>query len=337
MNITLKALSDELGATLKGDGGHVVSGCATLTSANNQQLSFIYNKKYLSALSSTNAGVVVLSEDFVVSCPTNALIVDNPYLAYAQAASILYATQVTSPSIHPTAVIAENCLIPVSCSIGAHSVIEDNVQLGEGCSIGAGVVIEEGVTLGDDAQIFSNATVCKQVSIGHRVIIHSGAVIGSDGFGFAPKSNKQGWQKIPQIGSVIIGDDVEIGANTAIDRGALEDTIIGNGVKIDNQVMIAHNVSIGEHTAIAGCTGIAGSTTIGKHCTLAGGVGLVGHITIADGVHITGMTMVTHSIKEPGAYSSGTPFQKNSDWLKNAVRFKQLDKLSKKINQVLKK
>ena len=337
VDITLKALSEEIGAELKGDGGHIVNGCATLTDANKQQLSFIYNKKYTPALLSTNAGVVVLSEGYANDCPTNALIVDNPYLAYAQAATILHSSIVNERSVHPTAVIAETSVMPTSCYIGPHVIIADNVQIGEGCSIGAGVIIGEGVKIGDDAQLFANVTLCNQVNIGHRVIVHPGAVIGSDGFGLAPKPNKQGWQKIPQIGSVLIGDDVEIGANTTIDRGALEDTIIGNGVKIDNQVMIAHNVSIGDHTAIAGCAGIAGSTTIGKHCTLAGGVGLVGHISIADGVHITGMTMVTHSIKESGAYSSGTPFQKNSDWLKNAVRFKQLDRLSRKINQVLKK
>jgi UDP-3-O-[3-hydroxymyristoyl] glucosamine N-acyltransferase len=337
VEITLKALSEEIGAVLKGDSSHVVNGCATLTDATSQQLSFIYNKKYTPALLSTNAGVVVLSEDYIGDCPTNALVVKNPYLAYAQAATILHSSNVNNRSIHSTAVIADTSVMPKCCYIGAQVVIADNVQLGDRCSIGAGVIVEEGVKIGDDAQIFANVTVCKQVNIGHRAIIHPGAVIGSDGFGLAPKPSKQGWQKIPQIGSVIIGNDVEIGANTTIDRGALEDTLIGNGVKIDNQVMIAHNVSIGDHTAIAGCAGIAGSTEIGKHCTLAGGVGLVGHITIADGVHITGMTMVTHSIKESGAYSSGTPFQKNSDWLKNAVRFKQLDKLSRKINQVLKK
>jgi len=171
--------------------------------------------------------------------------------------------------------------------------------------------------------------------IGDNVTIHSGTVIGSDGFGYAPDANKA-WCKIPQLGCVIIGDDVEIGANTSIDCGALDNTVIGNGVKIDNLVQIAHNVEVGDHTAIAACTGIAGSTKIGKHCTFAGGVGLVGHLSIADHVHITGMTMVTHSIKQAGAYSSGTPFQKNADWLKNAVRFKQLDKLTKKLNNLIK-
>lgn len=336
MGITLQALAKELDAELKGEPAHYVDACATLVNAKENQLSFIYNKNYLAALETTQAGVVILSSDFSEHCSGNALIVDNPYLAYAKAAVLLNAVDKSKWHVHPTAVIADDCQIPDICAIGANVVISNSVTIGEGCCIGSGTVIGEGVVLGDDVQINSNVTICKSSKIGHRAIIHPGAIIGSDGFGFAPKPNREGWQKIPQLGCVVIGDDVEIGSSTTIDCGALENTIIGNGVKIDNQVMIAHNVVIGEHTAIAGCVGIAGSTTIGKHCTLAGGVGLVGHITIADGVHITGMTMVTHSIKEPGAYSSGTPFQKNSDWLRNAVRFKQLDKLSKKISLLLK-
>jgi len=336
VTITLQVLAQELGAELKGDPNHCVDTCATLADAKDTQLSFIYNKNYLVALAKTQAGVVILSPDFNEYYSGNALLVDNPYLAYAKAASILSADDKSKWWVHPTAVISEDCQLPKICSIGANVVIEPNVSLGESCFIGPGSVVCEGAQLGNDVQLVANVTVCKNSRIGDRTIIHPGTVIGSDGFGFAPKPNREGWQKIPQLGCVVIGDDVEIGSNTSIDCGALENTVIGNGVKIDNLVMIAHNVVIGEHTAIAGCTGIAGSTIIGKHCTLAGGVGLVGHISIADGVHVTGMTMVTHSIKEAGVYSSGTPFQKNSDWLKNAVRFKQLDKLSKKINLLLK-
>jgi len=334
--ISLQELADVVGAKLLGDPAHQIDGCAGLLSAGPTDLSFIYNKKYESDLKKSDAGVVILSDAFLDGFSGNALLVSNPYLAYAKAASIIYKKSTEEACIHGSAVVGADTNIAQDCSIGANVVIADNVELGKGSRIGAGCFIGENVCIGEGATLLPNVTINDGTKIGSNVTIHSGAVIGSDGFGYAPLPNKEGWLKIPQVGCVVIGDNVDIGANTTIDCGALENTIIGNGVKIDNQVMIAHNVEIGDHTAIAGCTGIAGSTKIGKHCTLAGGVGLVGHINIADGVHVTGMTMVTHSIKKAGAYSSGTPFQANSDWLKNAVRFKQLDKLTKKINQLIK-
>lgn len=334
--ISLKELASQINAELKGDPNHKVASCGTLDAAQGDQLSFIYNAKYTSDLEKTNAGVVILSESFLDSCPVNALIVDHPYLSYAKAAAIIHRPATLKSGIHPSAAIGENCDIPDDCSIASHVSIGDNVTLGKGSQIGPGCVIGNDVVVGNNTTLVANVFLGDETQLGNDVTIHPGAVIGSDGFGYAPYGGQKGWCKIPQLGHVVIGNDVEIGSNTSVDCGALENTIIGNGVKIDNQVMIAHNVEIGEHTAIAGCAGIAGSTTIGKHCTLAGGVGLVGHITIADGVHMTGMTMVTHSIKESGVYSSGTAFQKNRDWLRNAVRFKQLDKLTKKINQLLK-
>ncbi|ORU93092.1 MAG: UDP-3-O-(3-hydroxymyristoyl)glucosamine N-acyltransferase [Cycloclasticus sp. symbiont of Bathymodiolus heckerae] len=334
--ISLKELADVLGAELLGDAEHQIDSCATLNTAKENQLSFIYNKKYAVELKNTKAGVVILSAPFVDDFSGNILLVSNPYLAYAQATTFIYKKPQESGEIHPTAVIAENAQIAKSCVIGANVVIAENVIIDNDCTVSSGCFIGDNVIMGKNVNLLPNVTVCSGTRIGNNVTIHPGAVIGSDGFGYAPLANKEGWFKIPQIGHVIIGNNVDIGANTTIDCGALENTVIGNGVKIDNQVMIAHNVEIGEHTAIAGCTGIAGSAKIGSHCTLAGGVGLVGHISIADGVHVTGMTMVTHSIKKAGAYSSGTPFQANSDWLKNAVRFKQLDKLTKKINQLIK-
>ncbi|PHS71297.1 MAG: UDP-3-O-(3-hydroxymyristoyl)glucosamine N-acyltransferase [Cycloclasticus sp.] len=336
MNITLGELSDLLGAEIHGDSTRVVKGCATLSNANSNQLSFIYNTKYIPALSNTKAGVVILSEPFLVDCPVNALVVNNPYLSYAKAATIITSVEAQNGSIHSSVTIGSNAAIAESCVISPNVCIGDNVTIEEGCVIGPGCVIQNDVFIGRHSNLVANVTLGSSTVIGQHFIANSGAVIGSDGFGYAPETESKAWFKIPQLGKVVIGDNVEVGANTTIDRGALDDTVISNGVKIDNQVMIAHNVCIGEHTAIAGCVGIAGSAIIGSHCTLAGGVGLVGHITIADGVHITGMTMVTHSIKEAGAYSSGTPFQKNSDWLKNAVRFKQLDKLTKKINNLIK-
>ena len=331
MERSLAELALYLNAEVQGDKKRVITGCATLDNADVNQLSFIYDNKYLPALRITKAGVVILSSSFLGECPVDALLVENPYLAYAKAAGFLLESQEESVGIHPSANIGKNCSIPASCIVKANAVIADNVSLGDNCTIGYSSVIESGCRIGADTVIMSRATICHDVLIGKRVLIHSGAVIGGDGFGFA--KDGECWVKIPQIGTVILGDNTDIGANTTIDRGALGDTVIGNGVKIDNQVQIAHNVVIGDNTAIAACTGIAGSSLIGKNCTLAGGVGLVGHISLVDGVHITAMTMVTSSINKSGVYSSGTPFQKNSDWLKNAVRFKQLNKLFKTINK----
>lgn len=336
MSIKLHDLAKRLGATLIGDGDVNVSSCAPLVTANEDNLSFIYNKKYLGDLKQSKAGVVILPESFVEHCSTNALVVDNAYLSYAKAATLLHEEVVTA-QIHASAVIDPSAKIEKGCSIAPNVVIGKNVEIGKGAIIGPNCVIGDHVKAGENLKLVSNVNVCRETEMGNNVTIHPGAVIGGDGFGYAPKPNKEGWQKIPQIGHVVIGNDVDIGSNTTIDCGALENTIIENGVKIDNQVQIAHNVQIGEHTAIAACTGIAGSTKIGKHCTLAGGVGLVGHITIADHVHLTGMTMVTHSITKPGAYSSGTAFQENKDWLKNAVRFKQLDRMSKQLSQLKKR
>jgi len=337
LKVSLKDLAKELGAELSGNPIDEVDGCATLDTAKKNQLSFIYNKKYLANLKTTNAGVVILPASFLPDCTTNALVVTNPYFAYAQAATLMSVSKVVSHTIHRSVVIGENCRLPELCEISANVVLGDNVSIGEGAKIGPGCVIENDAIIGANAYLHANVTVSHQCQLGDRAIVHSGAVIGSDGFGFAPMPKNKGWFKIPQLGRVIIGDDVEIGANTAIDRGTLEDTVIGQGVKIDNQVMIAHNVNIGDHTAIAACVGIAGSTHIGKRCTFAGGIGVVGHIHIADDVHISGMSRVTNSIREAGIYSSGTPLQKNSDWRKNAVRFKQLDKLFKKVDNIIKK
>ncbi|ORU91231.1 MAG: UDP-3-O-(3-hydroxymyristoyl)glucosamine N-acyltransferase [Cycloclasticus sp. symbiont of Poecilosclerida sp. N] len=334
--IPLKDLAAHIGAELRGDPEHTVESCSTLELAHDGQLSFIYNSTYIKALKTTKAGVVILSEPLADECPVNALVVENPYLSYAKAATLIHQKSKQVGDIHATAIIGDKSYIAKDCVIGPNVVVSKNVSLQSGCTVSAGCFIDDNVSMGKNVTLMANVTIGVGTHIGDNVTIHPGAVIGSDGFGYAPLGDHKGWQKVPQIGHVVIGNNVEIGANTTVDCGTLGNTIIGNGVKIDNQVMIAHNVKIGDHSAIAGCAGIAGSTTIGKHCTLAGGVGLVGHISIADGVHVTGMTMVTHSIKQAGVYSSGTPFQTNRDWLKNAVRFKQLDKLTKKINQLIK-
>ncbi|ORU89669.1 MAG: UDP-3-O-(3-hydroxymyristoyl)glucosamine N-acyltransferase [Cycloclasticus sp. symbiont of Poecilosclerida sp. M] len=330
MKKTLGQLADELGAKLIGDNSAVVDGCASLDKARSNELSFVYQSKFLSDLKKTKAGVVILKEEFHIHCPVNALVVKDPYLSYACAASLLTFDEYEGDFIHQSAVISDPELVSKNCRISANVYLGKGVILGEGCFIGAGCVVEDNSVIGAGVRLKPNVTVYANSQIGNNVILHAGCVIGSDGFGYAPTKNKT-WTKIPQIGRVVIDDDVEVGANSTIDCGALGDTYIQKGVKLDNLVHIAHNVSIGEHTAIAACTGIAGSTVIGKHCTIAGAVGIIGHLNITDDVHITARTLVTRSISESGAYSSGTPMQKNKDWLKNTARFKQLDKITKTI------
>ena len=259
----------------------------------------------------------------------------NPYLAYAELSHLFDRKPQAVAGVHPTAVVAADAQVHASASIGPYAVIESGAQIAAGVSIGAHCVVGARSVVGEDGWLAPRVTLYHDVQIGKRVVIQSGAVLGGEGFGFA---NEKGvWQKIAQIGGVTIGDDVEIGANTTIDRGALADTQIGNGVKLDNQIMIAHNVQIGDHTAMAGCAGISGSTKIGKHCMIAGGVGMVGHIEVCDNVFVTGMTMVTRSITEPGSYSSGTAMQPAGEWRKSAARIRQLDEMARRLQQLEKR
>ncbi|KPY52412.1 UDP-3-O-acylglucosamine N-acyltransferase [Pseudomonas syringae pv. solidagae] len=262
----------------------------------------------------------------------DALLVPDPYLAYARISHLFDPKPKSVAGVHPTAVIAEDALIDPAASVGAFAVIESGVRIAAGVTIGAHCFIGARCEIGEGGWLAPRVTLYHDVRIGKRVVIQSGAVLGGEGFGFA--SEKGVWQKIAQIGGVTLGDDVEIGVNTAIDRGALADTRIGNGVKLDNQIQIAHNVQIGDHTAMAACVGISGSTKIGKHCMLAGGVGLVGHIEICDGVFITGMTMVTHSITEPGSYSSGTAMQPAAEWRKSAARLRKIDDMARRLQKL---
>lgn len=326
---SLAQLAEMLGAELRGDGQINIFGLATLQEATPDQLSFLANAHYRKLLQTSQAGAMLLSAKDAVDYSGACLIVPDPYLAYAKLSHFFDCTPKQATGIHPTAVVAESALVDSTACIGPGVVIDDDAVIAAGVSIGAQCVIGARSRIGEGGRLAARVTLYHDVSIGQRVVIQSGAVIGGEGFGFA---NHQGqWHKIAQIGGVTIGDDVEIGANTCIDRGALSDTLIGNGVKLDNQIQIAHNVQIGDNTAIAACVGISGSAKIGRNCMLAGGVGLVGHIDICDGVFITGMTMVTHSITEPGAYSSGTAMQPAADWKKSAVRFRQLDDMAKRI------
>lgn len=325
----LHELAELLQAELRGAPDCLIQGLGTLQHAGPQQLAFLANASYRKQLAETAAGAVLLTAADAEGYAGNCLVVADPYLAYARLSHLFDRKPQPQSGIHPSAVVASSARVAASASIGPgvvieeDAVIEDNVVLGAHCYVGARSRI------GKDGWLAPRVTLYHDVSIGERVVIQSGAVLGGEGFGFARQDGQ--WLKIAQIGGVTVGNDVEIGANTTIDRGALDDTRIGNDVKLDNQIMIAHNVEVGDHTAMAACVGISGSTKIGRNCMLAGGVGLVGHIEICDNVFVTGMTMVTHSINEPGAYSSGTAMQPAGDWKKNAVRFRQLDDMARRI------
>lgn len=328
--IQLTTLATQIGAQLQGATAEVaVWGVATLRRASQNEVSFFTSHLYRDELAKTQAAAVILASKNQRYCKVPVLVMDNPYLGYARAAT-LFSPPVTLPTgIHPHAWVSPKANLDPTVSVCAHAVVDAHVTLGRDVSIGPGCVLEKGVKVGDQSRLVAKVTVCSGTRIGQRVLIHPGAVIGADGFGFANDQGK--WVKVPQLGGVIIGDDVEIGANTTIDKGALEDTIISNGVKLDNQIQIGHNVQIGEHTAIAGCVGIAGSTRIGRHCMIAGGVGIVGHIEIVDQVHVTGGSIVLQSILEAGVYSSGTPLQLSQHWRRNYHRFKHFDEFAQQL------
>ena len=325
---TLGQIAQRAGGQVRGDAGTPISRVASLLTAQPGDISFLTQPRYRKHLAVTEASAVILSAADLDACPVAALVVDNPSVAYARVAALLHPTA-RQEGIHPAAVVNPASHIHPSAWIGPLCVVEEGVEIGARASIGPGCIIGRNSRIAEDSVLLARVTLCSDSQIGRRVLLHPGVVIGSDGFGLA---NDNGvWIKIPQLGRVLIGDDVEIGANTTIDRGALEDTVIEDGVKLDNQIQVAHNVRIGAHTAIAACVGIAGSTTIGKRCTIAGAVGIVGHIEIADDVHITGMTMVSKSISQPGVYSSGFPAEISTTWKKNVVRFRQLENIVQRL------
>ena len=304
-----------------------LEGIGNLTTANGQQLSFLSNPHYLASLANTQAGAVLITTEHRNEVPNDsiALIVAVPYLAYASA-SQLFARQRSAGGIHSTAVIADSAVIGNQVTIGPFCVIGEQVKIGDRCVLDAHVVIEDNTTIGTDAVIKPQVVIGHDCIIGHHVRLHAGVTIGSEGFGFAPTSDPSvtGWERIAQLGRVVIGNHVRIGSQTCIDRGAIDDTIIGNHVIIDNLVQVAHNVRIGDGTAIAAHTGIAGSTSIGKRCIIGGAVGITGHINITDDVILSGMSMVTKSINTAGSYSSGTAAMPTANWRRAAVRFRQL-------------
>ncbi len=328
-SLTLGEIADHLGLECRGNRARRLTGLANLATANETHLSFLANPRYKKFLDDTRAGAVILAADMAANARCDSLISDQPYLSYARATHLFDASPRLSPGIDASACVSGSAKIASGVAIGPRCVIGENVDIGAGTQIGAGTVIGDDSSIGARCTLHANVTLYHGVLIGDDCRIHSGAVIGADGFGFAPHAG--GWEKIAQLGSVRIGCGVEIGANTTIDRGALEDTVIGDAVIIDNLCQIAHNVRIGEGTAIAGCVGIAGSAVIGAHCMIGGGAGIPGHLTIADGVQIQAFTRVTGSIDEPGSYTSGTGAMETAAWRKNAVRFAQLDELYRRV------
>jgi UDP-3-O-[3-hydroxymyristoyl] glucosamine N-acyltransferase len=330
-SITVGELAVRFGCTLKGDPQTRVSRVGTLEAAQPDALTFLANPRYRRFLQATKAGAVVLEPKFADECPTAALLAKNPYATYARIAALLHPQPASPAGWHATAVVDPSASIDPTASIGAHVVIGAGAVVGARCVIGPGCVILDDVCLGADTRLTANVTVCKSVVIGERCILHPGVVIGADGFGLAPDAGA--WIKVPQVGSVRLGNDVEVGANTTIDRGAIADTVLEDGVKLDNQIQIGHNVRIGAHTVIAGCSGVSGSTTIGARCMLGGQVGVAGHLTICDDVVLTGKSFVSGNIHKPGYYSSGLTVDETTRFRKNAARFNQLDELVRELRR----
>jgi UDP-3-O-[3-hydroxymyristoyl] glucosamine N-acyltransferase len=327
---TLAQLAERFDLRLHGDGGTAIAGVATLANAGAGQLAFLANPRYRRELERTSASAVVLHEADLEVAPVACLVAANPQAAFARIAALYDPRTLPAPGIHPSAAIDASAHIDPAASIGAFVSIGARSVVAAGAVVGAGCVIGEDCVIGEECELVARVTLVCRVRLGRRVIVHPGAVIGADGFGLAMENGR--WMKVPQLGGVMIGDDCEVGANTSIDRGALDDTVLEEDVRLDNQIQIGHNVRIGAHTAIAGCVGIAGSTRIGRHCLIAGAVGINGHIEICDRVTIHAMSTVLNSIDQPGEYSSGTTLQDHRMWRRNAARFKHLDELARKLN-----
>lgn len=325
----IEELARRFGLEARGDTARVIRGVASLAHARGDHLAFLANPRYAADLEHTHAGVVVLRAEHADASPVPALVAKDPYLAYARIAALFENTPAPAPGVHPSAVVADDASVDPSASIGAYCVLEAGATVDAGAVLGPHCVVGPDCTVGAQSRLGARVTLVTRVVLGKRVLIHAGAVLGADGFGLA--RGDEGWVKVPQLGGVRIGDDCEIGANTTIDRGALADTVLEEDVRLDNQIQIAHNVRIGAHSALAGCAAVAGSATIGRDCLIGGSAGVLGHLDIADGVTITAMTLVTHSIHEPGVYSSGAPIEENRAWRRNAARMRQLDGMARRI------
>lgn len=331
---TARELAERFALGLRGDGDVRVRGVGTLARAGGDRLAFLANPKYRNQLADSNAGVVVMREDDAEGYPGTALIAGDPYVAFARLAALFEPRPLREPGIHPSAAIDPSARIADDAHIGAFVSIGARSRIESGASIGPGCVIGDDCVVGAGSELVARVTLVTRVRLGRRVLVHPGAVLGADGFGLAFErlpDREPHWIKVPQLGGVSVGDDCEIGANTTIDRGAIEDTVLEDDVRLDNQIQIGHNVHIGAHSAMAGCSAAAGSARIGRYCMIGGAAGVLGHLEICDRVTVTAMSLVTSSIREPGEYSSGTPLMDNRSWRKNAARFKQLDALARRV------
>ncbi|OIP07397.1 MAG: UDP-3-O-(3-hydroxymyristoyl)glucosamine N-acyltransferase [Betaproteobacteria bacterium CG2_30_68_42] len=326
--VSLAELVARLGGELVGDGNCRVFRVATLESAAAGEISFLANAKYRARLSGTRADALILAPEFRHAWTGNRILAANPYLYFARVARLLNPPEAAAPGVHPGASVEAQ--VPASASIGAGCHVGPGAELGERVRLHPGAVVGAGCRIGEDSTLHSNVVIYPGCRIGARAIVHAGAVVGSDGFGFAREEDGS-WLKIPQTGRVLVGDDVEIGAGTTIDRGAIDDTVIGDGVKIDNQVQIGHNVHIGDRTAIAGCVGIAGSARIGRRCMIGGAAMILGHLSIADDVIISAGTLIGKSVGAPGEYTGSVPFLEHTRWRRSFSRLRSLDEMADRI------
>lgn len=332
MGLTLNELAAVAGASLRGDPSKVIESVGTLQDAGPDAITFLANQRYKAQLPDTRAGAVVLLPEDVDQCPTDCLVTDNPYLAHARILAALYPEDVPEAGIHessfvdPSARISATAYVAPNCFIGADVTIADGVIIGPNC------VLLDAVEVGAESRLVASVTLGRGTRLGARCLVHPGAVIGGDGFGLANDDGR--WIKVAQIGRVVLDDDVEVGSCSSVDRGAIGDTLLERGVKIDSQVHVAHNVRVGEHTAIAGCAAIAGSSSVGAYCTIAGGAGITGHVELGDHVHVSGMTAVTRSIRDPGLYTGTVPAIAHDSWLKNFARLRQLDNMARKLRHL---
>lgn len=330
-HFTLAELAERFELEVRGNADTKIIGIAPLASASENQISFLANPLYQKQLSQTRAGAIILRESDARLARSPCLIAKDPYVAFAKISALFETKTIATQGIHPSAVIEPGAIVDPSASIGPFVSIGAHSRIDAGVVVGPGCVIGDHCHVGAHSQLVARITLVTRVKLGQRVLIHPGAVLGAEGFGLAMEAGR--WLKVPQLGGVVIGDDCEIGANTTIDRGALGDTVLEEDVRLDNQIQIGHNVQIGAHTAIAGAVAVAGSAKIGRYCLIGGAAGIVGHIEICDKVRINAFSLVTHSITEPGEYTSGTPLQESREWRKNAARFKQLDEMARKIKK----
>jgi UDP-3-O-[3-hydroxymyristoyl] glucosamine N-acyltransferase len=332
VSMTLGELAVRFGCELRGDPNARVARVAALQSAGPDAVSFVANPRYRQYLADCRAGAVILDAASAPQCPVPVLIAKNAYATYARVAALLHPPAPVEAGVHPSASVDLTAQIDPTASVGAQCAIGAGVHIGPRAVIGPSCVVLGDAHIGADTVLKARVTICERAHIGERCILHPGVVIGADGFGFAPDGGA--WVKVPQVGAVRIGNDVEIGANTTIDRGAIDDTVIEDDVKLDNQIQIGHNVRVGAHTAMAAGVGIAGSTTIGKHCMIAGKVGITGQIEICDNVIVNGHTTVSGSILKPGSYSGAIGMEETRSFRRNAARFRQLDAMAKQLRQL---